>query len=452
MKTAIKEYHPGKTVTFCRLLLISLFVGATACSKDTTSAPAAATSPATASYRADVAVAWINLQLKITRTTPIVAANVFGRTFGYSGITGYEAVVPGMAGYKSLAGQLNGLVGVPVADKNQVYSWPVSANAALAAINRSIFTNASPANLATIDSLEAATKAGYQASLSPDIISRSVEFGQQVAAAVIAWAKTDGYDNTAAYTPPTGPGLWVPTPPAFGPPIFPHWGSRRTLVAGSGDGADPGPPMAYSDVAGSPFYLMGKEVCDIALTRTADQTAIALFWNDAANGHSFTPPGHWNSILAQVLVKENATLDKALYAYARLGLCLNDAAISVFKAKYTYNQLRPVSYARLTLGLPTWTPLIITPSHPEYSAAHATVSAAAAEALTEVFGPNYAFTDQNYVPFGLGARSYTSFEQAGAEAGMSRLYGGIHYRPSIEKGQMQGKKVAQNIDAKLVFK
>ncbi len=451
MKTAIKTYHSGKIVTLCRLLLISLFVGATACSEDTTSAPADA-SPPTSSYRADVAVAWLNLQLKLTRTTPVAPASTFGRSFGYSGITGYEAVVPGMAGYRSLAGQLNGLASLPVADRNQVYSWPVSANSALAAISRSIFANTSPANQAAIDSLEAATKAGYQASLSPEIINRSVDFGKKVAAAVFEWSKTDGYDNKAAYTPPTGPGLWVPTPPAFGPPVFPNWGNKRTMVAGSGDGADPGPPLAYSAVPGSPFYLMGQEVVDVAQARTADQTAIALFWNDAPNGRNFTAPGHFPSILAQVLVKENAPLDKALLAYAKLGLCLNDAAISVFKAKYTYNQLRPVSYARLVLGLPTWTSLIPTPAHPEYSAAHATVSSAAAEALTEVFGPNYAFTDQNLVPFGLPARSFTSFEQAAAEAGISRFYGGIHYRPSIEKGLVQGKKVAQNINAKLVFK
>jgi hypothetical protein len=153
-----------------------------------------------------------------------------------------------------------------------------------------------------------------------------------------------------------------------------------------------------------------------------------------------------------VLAKDNNALDKALLASAKLGICLNDATISCLQTKYTYNLLRPVTYIRATLGQPTWTPLIPTPAHPEYSAAHATVSSAAAEALTEVFGPDYAFTDQSYVQFGLSARSYTSFEQAGVEAGISRLYGGIHYRASCEKGQMQGKKVAQNINTMLSFK
>ncbi len=452
MKKTTNLCQPGRLAVAYIALIFSLLLGETACSRHDDSGPAPDPSPATSTYKCDVALSWLNLQLRLARLTPVIAANTFGRPFAYSGVAGYEAVVPGMADYKSLAGQLNGLTGLPAADRTLVYSWPLSANAALAAMNRTLYANASAANLATVDSLEAATKTALQTGLGADVSSRSVDFGQRVAAAVVAWAKTDGYDDATPYTPPTGPGLWEPTPPALAPPVFPHWGANRPLVAGDGDGAEPGPPpLTYSTTAGSPFYQMAQEVLTVSQTSTAEQRAIALFWNDAPNGRNFTPVGHWVSILTQVLTKENATLDKALYAYLRLGLSLHEAGVSVFKAKYTYNQLRPVTYIRASLGQPTWLPLIPTPAHPEYPAAHATVSAAAAEALTEIFGPNYAFTDQNYAQFGLGTRSYSSFEQAGAEAGLSRLYGGIHYRPSIEKGAAEGKKVAQNINTKLVF-
>ena len=413
-------------------------------------APTPNPSPAASSYRADAALAWLNLQTRLARLTPITAANTYGRPFAYAGVAGYEAVVPGMAGYKSLAGQLNGLTGLPAADRTQMYCWPLSANAAIAAITRNLYANASAANLAAVDSLEAATKAALQAGLGAEVSRRSADFGQRVAAAVLAWSKTDGCDNATPYTPPTGPGLWEPTPPALAVPLFPHWGTNRPLVAGSN--AEPGPPLAYSTTAGAPFYQMVQEVLTVSQTITADQRAIALFWNDVPKARNFTPSGHWVSILAQVLAKEKPSLDKALLAYVKLGICLNDAYISCFKAKYAYNVLRPVTYIRATLGQPAWLSLIPTPAHPEYSAAHAMISAAAAEALTEVFGPNYAFTDQNYAQFDLGTRSYTSFEQAGIEAGLSRLYGGIHYRYSIEKGAAQGRKVAQNINAKLAFR
>jgi hypothetical protein len=113
--------------------------------------------------------------------------------------------------------------------------------------------------------------------------------------------------------------------------------------------------------------------------------------------------------------------------------------------------MRPATYIRTTLGQPTWTSLVPTPGYPEYLSGHAALSAATAQALTELYGPNYAFTDQNYAQFGLGIRSFTSFEQAAIEAGVSRVYGGIHYRISCDKGQIQGKQVAQNINNKLVF-
>ena len=452
MKNASTLHHSGRVASLLVLLIFSGLMAITSCSDSESPTPGASPSPAAATYRADIALNWTTLQLRLVRTTPVVAALTFGRPFAYAGVAGYEAAVPGMDGYRSLAGQLNGLSGLPTADPTQTYNWALSANAALAAINRSLFANASPANLAAVDSLEAANLAAFQGSLGAEASRRSVDFGKQVAAAVFAWAKTDGHDNSAPYTPPTGPGLWVPTPPQFGPAVFPNWGNSRSLVAGSGEGADPGPPLAYNTAPGSPFYNMAGEVLSIAQTRTPEQTAIALFWNDVPNGRSFTPPGHWVSILAQVLARDGATLDKALFAHAKLGICLSDALISSMKTKFVYNVLRPVTYIRATLGQPAWLPLIPTPAFPEYSANHATLSAAAAEALTEIYGSNYPFTDQSYVPFGVAVRSYTSFEQAAAEAGLSRLYGGIHYRASVEKGLIQGKKVAQNIDAKLRFK
>ena len=450
MQTAAKSPVLTEPAALRLVLWLMLLVAAAACSDTKSEAPADASAPAS-SYRADVALSWLNLQLKLVRTTPAGPVNVFGRPFGYSGIAGYEAVVPGIREATSLGGQLNGLTGLPVADKTQVYNWAISANAALATISRGLFANTSAANKATIDSLEAANAVTYQAGINTEAQARSIDFGRKVGVAVFEWSKTDGYDNTTAYTPPTGPGLWVPTAPAFAPAGFAYWGNNRPQVAGSGTGADPGPPLAYSATPGSPFYAMGQEVYDISQNLTADQRAIALFWNDLPNGRNFTPPGHWISILTQVLVREQPGLDKALTAFAKVGISINDAAISCFKTKYTYNVLRPITYVRGELGHPTWLSLIPAPNFPDYSATHATLSAAAAEALTSLFGASYAFTDQNYVQFGLGSRSYTSFEQAGTEAGISRLYGGIHYRASCEKGGAQGRKVAQTINAKLAL-
>jgi membrane-associated phospholipid phosphatase len=131
-----------------------------------------------------------------------------------------------------------------------------------------------------------------------------------------------------------------------------------------------------------------------------------------------------------------------------------DIAISTWQAKFEYLLARPVAYSAVISE--SFTPLLGAP-HPEYPAAHASMSIANAEAMTVVFGDNYAFTDHTFeglvTPAGivLSPRSYNSFREAGEEAGYSRMYAGIHYRQSIEVGFWQGRKVANNIISKLKF-
>jgi hypothetical protein len=138
--------------------------------------------------------------------------------------------------------------------------------------------------------------------------------------------------------------------------------------------------------------------------------------------------------------------------YAALFITENDATIICFKAKYTYNQLRPVTYIQKYMNHPDWNPLIDTPPHPEYPAAHATISMSGATMLTHLMGDKISFTDNTYAYRGYKAHHFNNFIEAGREAGLSRLYGGIHYRPSIEAGYKQGVQVANNIAGKLVFK
>ena len=113
--------------------------------------------------------------------------------------------------------------------------------------------------------------------------------------------------------------------------------------------------------------------------------------------------------------------------------------------------LRPVTYIQSQID-PQWKPLIATPPHPEFPAAHATLSNAAAEALTTVFGEKCAFTDNAYADIGMPARSYPSVRDAAREAGMSRLYGGIHYRHSIEQDLILGEAAARHVEASIQFK
>ena len=402
----------------------------------------------TKTYSSDVAIKWMNMQLRVMSTTalPNVA---FTRAYAYSGIALYESVVPGMPAYQSLAGQLTDLGDLPPTKPGFAYHWPACANAALASINKQIIPTISDANKASIDSLEAALNAEYQAKIDVTILNRSIAFGKAVAQEILEWAQTDGSAHASdPYTPPTGPGLWVPTPPGFGPASTPYWGTLRTMVPGSGDDAQPIPPPAFSTDPASEFYEMVEEVYDASLTLTPEQTAMALYWRDVPG---VTTPGHYVSILKQVLELENPSLDKAAVAYALGGIVAFDAGISSWETKYHYNLIRPITYIRDVLGHTTWTSLLTTPGHPEYSSAHAVLSAATAEAFATLFGSNYSFTDHTYDYFGYAPRHFDSFEAFGVEAGDSRLYAGIHYQRSIDVGLVQGRKVAQNITNTLEF-
>jgi membrane-associated phospholipid phosphatase len=159
-----------------------------------------------------------------------------------------------------------------------------------------------------------------------------------------------------------------------------------------------------------------------------------------------TPPGHWISISLKIFERDNVALETRLEVLARLGIALADAFVACWNSKYQYDLLRPVTYIRRVID-PGWEALLNTPPFPEYPSGHSTQSAAAAEILTELFGENFAFEDASHKNDGLRPRSFPSFRAAAAEAGISRLYGGIHFRAAIERGLDQGRCVAAYVKA-----
>ena len=99
-----------------------------------------------------------------------------------------------------------------------------------------------------------------------------------------------------------------------------------------------------------------------------------------------------------------------------------------------------------------WLPFIQTPPFPEYTAGHSTISAAAAEALTSVYGDNFAYTDTSEEEFGIKRRSFTSFRQAAKENIAARFYGLIHFEYSSVRGNASGKQIGSFVANKLQMK
>jgi hypothetical protein len=286
----------------------------------------------------------------------------------------------------------------------------------------------------------------------PGLAQRSERWGRDVAAAVLAWAVRDGgHDGhlrnfPADHIPPSGPGAWVPTPPSFLPALQPYWGSNRPFCLASPASCPNGTPTPYSEEVTSRWHAEMLEVYETVNDLTAEQEAIALFWADDP-GVTSTPPGHSISIATQMLRIHHADLLSAAEVYARTGIATADAFIACWHVKYTVNLLRPITAVQALLD-PRWGgpehPLpVTTPPFPEYPSGHSVQSAAAAEVFTATFGAEVPFTDATHAARGLPARSFPSFDAAAQEAAISRLYGGIHFRPAIVEGLAQGRCIGQ---------
>ena len=403
-------------------------------------------------YNADVPLAWFKLAVSMSLVTPGNTPPVISRSFGYMGLALYESVVPGMPDNKSIQHELNGLPDLPKVENNKSYYFSVTANAALANMVHHMYGNASAAQNFTIDSLETAFNTEFKSFLSgqafghfvSDDFDRSVSFGRSISDAIYSWSTTDGGDKAylnpfpSSYTPPVGPGLWVPQPGQAAQ--HPFWGDNRTFVAGDATTTQPGPPPAYSTDPGSEFYKEELEVYNESINQDPEHRTIALYWA------AIPPPTVSISILSAVLTDKNADLSLAAEAYCKLGLAIADAFVSCYKTKYTYNQERPITFIRANFNS-TWSPLLPTPPFPDFSSAHSVQTGAAAKVLADIFGDNTTFTDYSINARGFTPRTFTKFSDYANEVGLSRIYGGIHLRSSDFIGLDQGNKVGAIVDA-----
>jgi membrane-associated phospholipid phosphatase len=157
-----------------------------------------------------------------------------------------------------------------------------------------------------------------------------------------------------------------------------------------------------------------------------------------------SPGGHWMGIASIAAQKAGADLMQSAEAYARTAIALADGFISCWDEKFRSNLIRPETVINAHVD-EAWTPLLQTPPFPEYPSGHSVISNAAATVLTKQFGDAFAFRDTTEARYGLPARWFPSFAAAAAEAAISRLYGGIHYRMAIEEGSVQGRRVGEQV-------
>lgn len=205
-----------------------------------------------------------------------------------------------------------------------------------------------------------------------------------------------------------------------------------------------------------------NEVYTLTKTLTPEQKETARYWDDNPFvvehfGHmmfgnkKITPGGHWMGIAAIAARQTNAPAIKIAEAYALTAIALYDGFISCWDEKYRSNVVRPVTVINELIDK-GWSPLLQTPPFPEYPSGHSAITAAASVVLANMYGDNFAFQDTSDLRYIGMQRHFNSFQEAAAQASISRVYGGIHFKNSVDQGAEQGKRIGAIIIKKVMQK
>lgn len=257
-------------------------------------------------------------------------------------------------------------------------------------------------------------------------VAAGLALGKSVAAVFLARAASDGM-RTAGGSPSIWKALadsatargqiaWTSLDVPARPPMLPLFGQVRAwnMTAANVVAERPPPPPSTAS------QQMKDEAAEVKRTvenLTSAQLAIAQKWNDGAG--TYSPPGHWNDVALEYVRDAAMSEVRAARVFALLNMAMHDAGVGCWEAKFHYFNPRP---SQIDPGIKTQ---IGVPNFPAYTSGHSTFSAAAAVMLSYVF------------PGGA-----TSFSEMRDEAGISRLYGGIHYRSDIEAGKLHGVRIA----------
>lgn len=317
-----------------------------------------------------------------------------------------------------------------------------SIDAAIAAASRTVLLHEAPL-------LKDRTEAAYARALGAIVTSeagkRGISIGERAAADVLA-KHSDDIGNIEPYRPLTTPGVYVPTTFPLGYAFAQH----RPWFMKSAAQFRPGPPPALTSALWARDYNEIKAVGSATSTvRTPEQTEIARFWATAL------PDVHMG-VVRSVATVPGREVTRNARLYATVTAALNDGEIAVLEAKYHYSFWRPITAIRngdrddnpATERDPDWTPLIVTPLHPEYPCAHCLIASLIATVIRADAGreplPTLK-TTSNTAP-GV-TRQWTRPEDLVKEVSEGRILDGVHYRNSTEVGNRMGAQIGALVAA-----
>jgi hypothetical protein len=321
-----------------------------------------------------------------------------------------------------------------------------SARAAAIAAAHAVLRHYFPASAPSLDEARAQSLAAI-----PDGPAKfnGISAGEAAAAAMIVYRDLDGAAPPEVFVPPTtDPGVWQPTPPAFGPGVLLHWRNLTPFGIRSSDQFRSQEPPALTSFRYTRDYNEVKRVgAALSTDRPGDRADVARFYNAAGAVHV------WNTAFAQVLARRHRSLTDTARAYALLNVAISDGLVSSMETKYFYTLWRPVTAVRAgdadgnpwTDGDPTWEPYIPTPAFPSYPSAHASASYAALEVAERLFGRGRVAISLTHPGVPDVALTYSRFDDITGDIDDARVFGGIHFRFDQEAGARQGRAVGEYV-------
>jgi VCPO second helical-bundle domain len=288
-----------------------------------------------------------------------------------------------------------------------------------------------------------------------------IMYGGLAADKVLRERVGDGLQTPIGSTSPfptlaPGPGVWRLTPPAFAAPQTPWMATMRPFgLESAAQFLPPPPPSLQSQQWLDAFNEVKSLGAADSATRIPDQTAVAIFWT--AN-----VVRQYNGLARSIATNTSLDVPETARLLAVVNEVAADAMIAMMNAKYHYLFWRPVTAIDptsaandgfgpvpgfddgnpLTSEQPGWRPLVPTPNHPEYPSAHATITSAIAEVLTQFLGTDQLNVDVQGTPSLSVTRHFATADDLRAEADNARVWAGLHYRFSVQAGSLLGRQVA----------
>jgi hypothetical protein len=380
--------------------------------------------------RADVITDWNNTAMDVMKAVN-VAGNPWTRSMALVNVSMSDAVNSVQNRYS----------------RYMVTEFPTdpnaSAEAAAAAAAREILMRQYPGQKARIDAAFAEAMQTI-----PDNPARvaGIALGEKVAAAIFAERQSDATNMPDTYRPLTTPGVWVPTTP----PLFPQYATAKPWGMDSASQFRPAPPPALNSALYARDYNETREMGGVKSTKRTDAQSDAVrFWTQANLGPA------WYQAATQASARRGLSVAESARVFALMSMALANCFIVDWDAKFQYHFWRPITAIRngdqdgndATERDAGWQPLNTTPMHPEYPSQAGINAGAARGVLEAVFGSgteNFIATDTSDARL---SRKFTSFAQMAQEHEEVRIWGGIHFRNSLEVGDAMGRKVADHLVA-----